>query len=274
MKKHINKLWLVLLVSSLSSCIEEHYLKFDSTFTGIYFTTDSTNYSFSVTPVEVREHLLKIPVQIMGAPVAEERDIKYELVEQAATTDGVHYVVDKAVIPADSITGYIGIRILRDNLEGNSIDGYERYKVYLRLLPNEYFTPTLDSLRQNHQVRFDKAVEQPEWLNSAGEKVWLKGSLGTWHPYKLIKMVEYFHAIKDVQPLTYEKMVILYGENLEHIPEGNPMQYETIFKRYIYKPMYDHFNDPANKDMILSMYPDFPFDDSGAADFPNPYPNA
>ena len=29
--------------------------------------------------------------------------------------------------------------------------------------------------------------------------------------------------------------------------------------------MYDYFNDPANRDMILDAYPDFPFD------FPNPY---
>ena len=48
---------------------------------------------------------------------------------------------------------------------------------------------------------------------------------------------------------------------------NNSMKYETIFKRYIYKPMYDHFNDPANEALIRSRYPDFPF-----GDFPNPYP--
>ena len=269
MNKHLYRLGVLLLTSSLYSCVEENYLKFDSDFTGIYFTTDSTTYSFSVTPIEVREHLMKVPIQIMGVPAKEERTIKFEIVGNMSAIDGTHYEFDEAIIPADSITGYIGIRILRDNLEGNSIDGYERYRMNLRLLPNEHFTPTLDSLRQNHSVRFDNAIEQPEWYNRAGEKVWLKGSLGVWHPYKLIKMVEYFHAIEAVQPLTYEKMVILYGENLEHIPEGNPMQYETIFKRYIYKPMYDHFNDPANEEMIRSLYPDFPF-----GDFPNPYPNS
>ena len=29
--------------------------------------------------------------------------------------------------------------------------------------------------------------------------------------------------------------------------------------------MYDFFSDPANHDMIVEAYPDFPFD------FPNPY---
>jgi hypothetical protein len=80
-------------------------------------------------------------------------------------------------------------------------------------------------------------------------------------------LVKIFHELEEKQPLTYKKIAKDFGENLENIPEGNPMKYETIFKRYIYKPMYEHFGDPANKEMIESLYPDFPFD------FPNPYPN-
>ena len=267
MKKYIYRLGALLLVLSLCACIEENYLKFDAEFTGIYFTTDSTNYSFSVTPDSVREHLVKIPIQIMGTPAKTDREISFNLVENSIAIEGIHYEFDKAIIPSDSIVGYIGIRVLRDSLKGNSIDGYERYKLHLQLLPNKHFTPTLDSLSQVHLCKFDNAIEQPEWYNSAGEKVWLKGSLGSWHPYKLIKMVEYFHDMEKVQPLTYKKIAKDFGENLEHIPEGNPMKYETIFKRYIYKPMYDHFNDPANEALIRSRYPDFPF-----GDFPNPYP--
>lgn len=266
MKKYTYKLGLLLLISSLCACIEEHYLQFDTNFTGIYFATDSTNYSFGVTPVEVRERLVKIPIQIMGTPASIDRNIDFELTGAHAATGGVHYNFEQAVIPADSVSGYISARILRDNLEGNSLEGYERYRLYLRLLPNEHFTPTLDATSQTHLFKFDNAIDQPEWYNSAGEKEWLEGSLGIWHPYKLIKMVEYFHALEDVQPLTYKKIAKEFGDNLENIPEGNPYKYETIFKRYIYKPMYDHFNNPANKEMILSMYPDFPFD------FPNPYP--
>jgi hypothetical protein len=78
-------------------------------------------------------------------------------------------------------------------------------------------------------------------------------------------MVEYFHALEETHPETYKKMVALYGENLEHIEYGDPYQYRTIFRKYIYQPMYEHFNDPANRDMILNEYPDFPFD------FPDPF---
>lgn len=272
MKKQLYRLAVLLLTMSMSACVKEHYLKFDTEYTGIYFTTDSTEYSFSVTPVEIREHLIKIPVYVMGAPADINRDINFELTEALTTAiDGMHYVIDKAIVPADSIVGYIEVRVLRDELKGNYSEGYERYKINLRLLENEYFVPTLDSLSQVHLCKFDNAIEQPNWYHPdyPENKIWLKGSLGVWHPYKLIKMVEYFHALESIQPLTYKKIAAEFGENLEHIPEGNPHKYGTIFKQYIYKPMYDHFNDPANEEMIRSMYPDFPF-----GDFPNPYPNS
>lgn len=250
------------------ACDEKNYMTFDTDFSGIYFNTDSTVYSFSVTPLDVHEYTLKVPVQIMGVPADVDRPISYELVSELCTaTEGVQYIAEEAVVPAKSITGHISFRILRDSLKGDYINGYTRYFLHLRLTDNEYFTPTLDSLNQVHYCKFDNAVEQPEWLNRLGEKVWLKSSLGVWHPYKLIKMVEYFHAFEEIQPLTYQKMVELYGENLEHIENGHPTTYETTFKRFIYKPMYDFFSNPDNHDMIEELYPGFPFD------FPNPYPS-
>ena len=264
--KHI--LGLFVFAQFFIACDDENYLKFDTNFSGIYFNADSTIYSFSVTPLDVHEYTLKVPVQIMGAPADVDRPIGYELISDLCTaTEGVEYVVDKAIVPAHSITGEITFRLLRDNLKGDYINGYTRYHLYLRLTGNEHFTPTLDSLKQVHYCKFDNAIEQPEWLNRLGEKTWFKETLGIWHPYKLIKMVEYFHAFESIQSLTYKKMVELYGENLEHIEYGNPLStaYGTTFRRYIFKPMYDYFNDPANRDLILELYPDFPFD------FPNPY---
>ena len=260
--------WVCVVIFALgfTACEDEDYMKFDTAYTGIYITSDSSQYSFSVTPIEVREYTLKVPVQIMGAPSKVSRSIGFELVtDQCKAIEGVQYEIDEAVILPDSITGYIPIRILRDGLQGDYANGYERYQLTLRLVKNEHFTPTLDSLSQVHQSKFDNAVEQPAWYNAHGEKVWSLSSLGVWHPYKFIKMVEYFHAIEAIQPETYKKMVKLYGENLEHIEYGDPYQYRTIFKKYIYQPMYEHFNDPANREMILDEYPDFPFD------FPDPF---
>lgn len=179
---------------------------------------------------------------------------------------GVQYTVPSEVtIPANSIEGVIPVTVNRSELKGNYAEGYVRYRIILRLAANENFTPTLSEKDQVRVVQFDNAVEQPAWYDAYGEKVWYKPELGEWHPYKLIKLVEYFHDVKNILPETYVKMVNLYGENLENVPYGDFHVYRTIFRKYIYSRMYDHFNDPANRDMILSLYPDFIFD------FPDPF---
>ena len=255
----------VLPLATLFASCDDNYMRFDLSNSGIYFTKDTLNYSFSVTPVEVKTHTFNIPVQVMGSISSEKRPIGYYIdLDSTFAEEGVQYTIGEACIMPDSIVGYIPVTIYRDKLEGSYPD-YTRYKLCIRLISNVHFTPTLDSLHQVRMFRFDNSVDQPEWYNARGEKVWQTKYLGEWHPLKFIKMVEFFHAIKDVQPETYKKMVQLYGENLEHIEYGDPYQYRTVFTKYIYAPMYDYFSDPANTDYILSEFPDFPFD------FPNPY---
>lgn len=250
----------------LASCEDDNYMKFDLSNSGIYFTKDTLNYSFSVTPIDVKTYTYKIPVKVMGGISDVKRPVGYYIdPDSTMAEEGVQYTIGEACILPDSIMGYIPITIYRDNLEGTYATGYTRYKLCIRLAQNDYFTPTLDSLHQVRVFRFDNSVDQPGWYNAHGEKVWQKKYLGEWHPLKFIKMVEYFHAVKNIQSETYKSMVKLYGENLEHIEFGDPYQYRTVFIKYIYKPMYDYFNDPANRDYILSEFSDFPFD------FPDPY---
>lgn len=254
------------VVFFFTACDDEDYLKFDLAHSGIYFTKDTLNYSFGVTPVEVKEYTYHIPVKVMGGLSDHKRTVAYEIDPDSTTAvNGVHYTVGDVFIEPDSIEGYIPVTVYRDNLEGTYSTGYTRYKLCLRLVENEYFTPTLDSLHQVRVFRFDNSIDQPEWYDVYGNKVWQKKYLGVWHPLKFIKYVEYFHSVKDILPETYKKMVELYGENLEHIPFGDPYQYRTIFVKYIYAPMYEYFNNPDNRDYILQEFPDFPFD------FPDPY---
>lgn len=250
---------------SAMSCSETDYMTFDTANNGVYFTKDTLTYSFSVTPIEVKTYTYNVPFRIMGPTSSQQRTVKYSIDESLTTAKaGVQYNIGEAIVMSDSINGYIPVEILRDGLEGTYATGYTRYTLVLRLQENENFKPTLDSESQCRTLTFDNAIEQPEWYNAHGDKVWSVTTLGVWHPYKFIKMVEYFHAIADILPETYKKMVEAYGENLEHIPYGDPYVYGTIFKKYIYQPMYDFFNDPANHDMIVAAYPDFPFD------FPKP----
>lgn len=248
------------------SCSETDYMQFDSANNGVYFTKDTLNYSFSVTPVETRSYTYKIPFRIMGATSDKVRKVAFRIDEaNTSAKAGVQYNIGEALVMPDSINGHIPVEILRDGLEGNYDDGYVRYSLVLILEENEDFRPTLDSLSARRTLTFDNAIDQPNWLDYRGNKVWETSNLGAWHPLKLIKMVEYFHEIQNILPETYKKMVAAYGENLESIPYGDPYVFRTIFQKYIYAPMYEYFNDPANYDTIVSLYPDFPFD------FPNPF---
>ena len=233
----------VVFAGLLASCNQEDYLVYDTDFSGIYFTKASISYSFGVTENEIREHVIDVPVRIMGVPTEAVRNFAFEIMPDSTaenTHDGVQYRLGTPQIPADSIDGFIPVTVLRDGL---------------------------------CVITFDNAIAQPEWYNAQGGKVWLEKDLGAWHPLKLIKMVEYFHELDTIQNgryhETYEKMVALYGENLEHIHYSDPYEYKTTMKKYIYKPMYNYFNDAANEPEIHGLYPDFPL----PSDFPNPYPD-
>lgn len=285
MRTDIKTLSSVILAALLTiSCSETDYMTYDSDSNGIYFSHDTLEYSFSVLHVDSTVHTILVPVKIMGTLSPEPRTFAFTIENQMPNDSiqkliyvpgnkeyvwaqkGVQYTVPSEVtIPANSIEGVIPVTVNRSELKGNYAEGYVRYRIILRLAANENFTPTLSEKDQVRVVQFDNAVEQPAWYDAYGEKVWYKPELGEWHPYKLIKLVEYFHDVKNILPETYVKMVNLYGENLENVPYGDFHVYRTIFRKYIYSRMYDHFNDPANRDMILSLYPDFIFD------FPDPF---
>lgn len=276
MKHPFNNIPILLLFTlCFSACEETEYLKYDTNHNGIYFTQDELKYSFSVTSDTIRSYLFKMPIQILGGISSEEREVAFRVREDSTdAVEGIHYTLGKAIIEPDSITGYIPVTILRDSLEGNYNEGYKTYRLCIELVDNENFTPTLDTLSQVRMLRFDNAIDIPEWLDYKGEKIWRPGNphedLGSWHPYTFIKLVEQFHTIKDVKNMeaTYKKMVEYYGgENLERVPYASFYPYTHIIRKYVLAPLYEYFSDEANREDILRVYPNYPFD------FPNPYGN-
>jgi len=263
----MNKTFLtvVTLVLLCASCSETDYMTYDVSRQGVYFTKDTLKYSFGVTPDEQRTYTYKYMVRIMAGTSTEQRTFAYEVMADSTTAvEGVQYQLGAGVIPADSIDGYIPVTLLRDGLEGNYTDGYKQYKLGLRLKDGGGFAPVLSAKQQQRVLTFDNAVEIP-WTDYKGDPVWYVERYGVWHPLKLIKMVEYFHKMADIQPDTYKKMVELYGENLENVEYGDLWVYQTTVDKYICRPCYEYFSDPANREGILARYPDFPFD------FPDPY---
>ena len=260
-------------VLCFASCSETEYLKFDASHNGVYFTQEKLKYSFSVTADSIRSYLFKMPIQILGRTSSVEREVAYSVTPDSTdAVEGLHYILGRAIIAPDSITGYIPVTILRDNLEGSYAEGYKTYRLYIELEENENFTPTLDTLSQARLLQFDNAIDIPEWVDYKGDKIWRPGNphpdLGDWHPYTFIKLVEQFHTIQYVENMyeTYQKMVAYYGgENLERVPYASFTPYTHIMRKYVLAPLYEYFSDEANKEEILKMYPDYPFN------FPNPY---
>ena len=260
-------------VLCIASCSETEYLKFDASHNGVYFTQEKLKYSFSVTADSIRSYLFKMPIQILGRTSSVEREVAYSVnPDSTDAVEGLHYILGRAIIAPDSITGYIPVTILRDNLEGSYAEGYKTYRLYIELEENDNFTPTLDTLSQARLLQFDNAIDIPEWVDYKGDKIWRPGNphpdLGDWHPYTFIKLVEQFHTIQYVENMyeTYQKMVAYYGgENLERVPYASFTPYTHIMRKYVLAPLYEYFSDEANKEEILKMYPDYPFN------FPNPY---
>lgn len=255
-----------------AACSETDYLKYDTSFSGVYFTKDELKYSFSVTPDEINSYLFKMPIQILGCISDQEREVRYKVNEDSTdAVEGVHYILGKAIIAPDSITGYIPVTILRDQLEGNYSDGYTTYRLYIELVENENFTPTLDTLSQARLLQFDNSIAIPEWTNDDNEKLWLPGNphqnLGDWHPYTYQKLVEQFRKLKDIENMeeSYNKMVNAWGEYLERVKYAAFHPYTNIMRKYVLAPLYEYFSNEDNKDEILRKYPDYPFN------FPDPY---
>ncbi len=231
---------------------------------GIYFTNETLNYSFGITPVEIKRYTLKAPVEIKAGLSKVKRSIGYVINPKLTTAvEGVHYELGEAIIEPASINGYIPITIFRENLGGNYSEGYERYQICLELVDNDCFSPIPDAVQQL-VVGFSNAIEQPGWYTPHGNKKWPE-AFGSWHPFTFIKIIEYFHELENILPETYEKIVNDFGENLDNIPYGDYNAYDVIFRKYIIQPLYNYINDPYNREFILSVFPDYPFD------VPDPY---
>ena len=102
---------------AMMSCSETDYMTFDTANNGVYFTKDTLTYSFSVTPIEVKTYLYKVPFRIMGPTSKEPRTVKFAIDPTKTTAKaGVQYNIGEAVVQPDSINGYIPVEILRDGL--------------------------------------------------------------------------------------------------------------------------------------------------------------
>lgn len=229
---------LILFISwGMTSCGKTDYHTFDSDHSGIYFVEDSVVYSFGVSVLEITSHVMEIPVRVMGAPVNQKRNFKVEIVsEKTNAEENKHYVMPtELVIEADSVNGFLPLEILRKDLGDD-----EYWQVGFRLIASDDFIPEAQ-VGSVTIASFNNIVEPPAWKDWQGKPTWPTYKLGVWAPIKWIKFMEYFRAMEQTVPATYQGMVDMYGPDLEKVQYGWMDEYNYAATKYILTPMYDFF---------------------------------
>lgn len=227
---------LLLAVLFFASCKKDDPVVFDQDFTGIYFQTDSINYSFSVTPLEEQTYLLKVPVQIMGSPKPADRVFAADIIaEKTTAVAGVHYQIEGNLnLPKDSINGYIPVLINRSSLQDKD------FRIHFKLTQQNGFSPVNEQFKEAIVV-FNNRVEPPQWKDWAGRPTWPTTYLGQWNPLTYVKFIELFRALEDKVPETYTAMVKLYGQDLKNVTSGWPFDYQNTMTKYVLIPLYQYF---------------------------------
>lgn len=163
------------LVSVIGSCQKDKLLLYDvdGRKPDIYFSdiltftqlqnNDYKQIKFNLLDREITDSIVLVPLTIMGAPVNYNRPVNVVVQaypEDIATNkyitavEGVHYEILEAVVPADSVRGYIKVRTMRATKQKDK----EPAILHLSLRPNENFGTEFDSIMNNTTERFTWSV--------------------------------------------------------------------------------------------------------------------
>lgn len=234
--KNTTILLLALFAVLFHACKENDLVETAELTPGIYFHKDSINYSFGVTPIEVTEYTLQIPLKVMGAVSSTDRPFEIKLNnERTLAEEGVHFDFAKPhILMADSVNAYLQMVMYRDNLEDDD------YVVAIDLKENENFVPVNENLK-SMIIYFNNRVEPPQWEDWMGNPTWPDFKLGAWNPLTWIKFMELFNEMEVKAPSTYRNMVNEFGSDLRDVEFGWPWDYDHSITKYILIPMYQYF---------------------------------
>ena len=222
----------------------------------IYFYWDLGKYADNVIPdtipfsfaiYEEKECEYHIPVKTMGMPVDESQRFDVEIVEELTTAElGKHYEFGTLIIPKNEVEGVLSLKLKRtEDIMRNSVI------LYLRFKENDNFRP----MEGDHYCLsiIDGKLAAPSWWSS-----YYFGEYKNDNDKLYLKLLENFWALEDLKPVFYAEKVREYGRYLENAPAtffqlpGN-----IIWIKYVFKPAYDFYSDPANTyEGFVMMNPD------------------
>lgn len=260
MKKRTHLLGYLIVVSFIGMILgcDHNYLKYDPNRQDALYMVggDSTEHWFYEGSPENTERNYR-SIHVVGMPSPVDREVKVVIVDRLTTgQEGIHYKLDdKYICPANEVVFRIGVTLYRDR-DPELIN--RPVSVAFQVVENDNFRILPGFTGDNISCVIVKVKPQPlpEW--------WDTTHLGEFVPEVAFQFMEIYRNLKTVNPIIYERISGDYGEELELDPQGgyNPdgtrregvwKRYEILLLKFIVRPLYDYFADPAHADPEIQI---------------------
>lgn len=151
--------------------------------TGFISRKIQLHYDFGNKPVELTEYTVEVPVQILGQPAVEGMKIKVKVNPEKTTAEPEFYssVPSEVMIAKDSITAYIPVELLREDIPSEKDT---TFRITLVLEANEYFDLGIKESLET-EITFSNYLGEPEWWIGLRDYC-----IGKYHPVKYQKLIE------------------------------------------------------------------------------------
>lgn len=243
----------MLFIGGVAACTNEDYKLYDTKQKDSVFfdyvndkneATDSIHYEFQYDIATV--HTVEVPVTLMGMPVDHDRTIALVPVEgETDMKEGVHYTIEDAVLPANSVKANIKINLLRDKDPEIQQRSFElKLEIVenddLRTVGQKYFTVTYSDIRP---------TERPEW--------WVTYAKMPVYSFEAAQVFfKYFYELAPkANANVYQEMIAAYGDYFVKAKsmQGPYAMYTNFLIKYVLMPMYEETGDQFKWQAIPSL---------------------
>ena len=241
--KILNTVLAAATLFAMASCSEDSYKMYDPTQTdNIFFdykneknVNDSTiayNFGYDI----AQEHIVDIPVTLMGMPSDRDRTIDVKAVaDSTEMVESKHYTIERALLRAGKVNDTIKVKLLRPE---DPVLQERQLRLYLEISENS-------DLRPSGQKTFSilgsdiRPTERPAW--------WL-----TWSPmpeYSFENAQLFFKYFYELAPKAnkdvFDEMIAKYGDYFVKgkSTQGPLSMYDAYLAKYVLIPMYNDTKD-------------------------------
>ncbi len=209
-------------------------------------TADSViTYSFDYDIAN--EHVVSIPVSLMGIPKANARTIQLQVVADSTDmVEGVNYTIERAELAANAISDSVKIKLLRGN--DPEILTKEK-KLRIAIVESDDLRPTGQDF---FTIKYsDIRPDRPKW--------WATFNALPVYTYENAQLFfEYFYRLAPkADKAVYDELIDKYGEyfvNAKDMEQGGPMAFYSEFLcKYVLIPMYNDTKDTIEWQMVPSV---------------------